>query len=108
MEDKHHIQMRHAVEMQRFGATREQILKEKGAYCHKTPLAPGDFHRGELVISHIHGGGRHASENGMIIPGKTHNMDNLTVLCQRHDGQKDRIAATHGLGLEGNPNNPSQ
>lgn len=82
-------------------------MKIKGAYCHQQ-LTRGDFHKGELVISHINGGGRHATENGMVIPGKSHNLDNMTVLCQRHDGMRDRIRDSHGMGIEGNPNNPSQ
>jgi hypothetical protein len=105
--DAQKLQIKQAVEKTRFGYTREQVLKEKGAYCHQ-PLKPGDHHEGLLVISHINGGGRHASENGMIIPGKTHDMDNLTVLCQRHDGMKDRIRDSQGMGIEGNSNNPSQ
>lgn len=103
-EDKQHQQQRQAMEMQRFGYTRAEVMKEKGAFCHQ-PLKGNDYHEGSLVISHINGGGRHATENGMIIPGKTHNMDNLTVLCQRHDGQKDRLRDSMGLGIEGNPNN---
>ena len=100
------FQIKQDVEKLRFGHTRAEIMKVKGEYCHQ-PLKPGDYHEGLLVISHINGGGRHATENGMIIPGKTHNMDNLTVLCQRHDGMKDRIRDSHGLGIEGH-NNPSQ
>ena len=101
-----HQQQREAMEKQRFGYTRAEIMKIKGEYCHD-PKAPKDC-QGKLVISHINGGGRHASENGMIVPGKTHNLDNMTVLCQRHDGMKDRERDSRGLGIEGNTNNPSQ
>lgn len=101
------LQQRQAMEMQRFGHTRAEIMKIKGEYCHHT-LTKGDYHEGKLVISHINGGGRHASENGMIIPGKTHSLDNMTVLCQRHDGMKDRESAIRGMGIAGNPDNPSQ
>ncbi len=96
-----------AMERSRFGFTREEIFKVKGAYCHYN-MPPGDHHEGKLVISHIHGGGRHATENNMIVEKKTHNMDNLTVMCQRHDGMIDRVRATQGMGITGNPNNPSQ
>lgn len=102
-----HQQQREAMEKQRFGYTRAEIMKVKGEYCHQT-LTKGDYHEGKLVISHINGGGRHASENGIIIPGKTHNMDNFTVLCQRHDGMKDKLREDRGMGIEGNSNNPSQ
>ena len=95
-----------AMELQRFGATREEILKAKGAKC----VYPGDDHEGDLVIDHIAGGGRHDTERGMIIPGKTHNMANLRILCRKHAGLIDRQDFTKGIGsnTKGNPNNPSQ
>lgn len=101
-------QQRQAMERQRFGSTRAEVMAEKGAYCHAPLKGKDDYHEGKLVIVHIAGGGRHATETGLIIPGKTHNMNNLTVMCQRHAGRDDRERALRGLGIEGNPNNPSQ
>lgn len=97
---------RKAMERQRFGFTREEILRVKGAKC----SYPGGGHEGDLVIDHIAGGGRHDTERGIIVPDKTHNMDNLRVLCRKHAGMIDRQDFTRGIGrnTEGNPNNPSQ
>lgn len=106
IQDKHHEQMRQAVEKQRFGRTREEILKAKGARC----VYPGSDHEGDLVIDHISGGGRHDTERGIIVKGKTHNMENIRVLCRKHAGLIDRLDFTRGIGKNspGNPNNPSQ
>ena len=92
------------MERQRFGYTKEEILAVKGNKCYicGQPVAPQD-----MVIDHIKGGGRHATETGMIIEGKTHNMDNLGIAHRSCAGKKDRIRSSMGLGIEGNPNNPS-
>ena len=105
-----HKQQREAMEMQRFGYTRAEILREKGAQCALPLQFKGDFHEGDLVIDHIKGGGRHDTERGMIVPSLTHNMANLRVLCRRHNGMKDRLDFTQGIGhnTKGNPNNPAQ
>lgn len=97
---------RKAMERQRFGFTREEVFKVKGAKC----SYPRNDHEGDLVIDHIAGGGRHDTERGMMVEGKTHNMDNLRVLCRKHAGLIDRQDFTAGVGrnTEGNPNNPSQ
>lgn len=97
---------REDMERQRFGYTRAEIMKAKGERC----SYPGGGHEGDLVIDHIKGGGRHDTERGMIVEGKTKNMDNLRVLCRKHSGMIDRQDFTRGIGsnTEGNPNNPSQ
>lgn len=94
-------QQREAMERQRFGATRSEILKAKGARC----VSCGSTQ--DLVIDHKNGGGRHATEMGMVVEGKTHNMDNLQVMCRSCAGKKDAIRGSMGMGMEGNPNNPS-
>lgn len=105
-EASHRLQIKEAVEKQRFGYTRAEVLKAKGARC----VYPSNDHEGDLVIDHISGGGRHDTENGMIVEGKTHNMANLRVLCRKHAGLIDRMDFTKGVGRnsEGNSNNPSQ
>ena len=105
-----HKQQREAMEKQRFGFTRAEILAAKGAKCALPLQFAGDFHEGDLVIDHIKGGGRHDTERGMIVEGLTHNMDNLRVVCRRHNGMMDRLDFTRGIGhnTEGNSNNPSQ
>ena len=97
-----------AMEKQRFGFTREEVMAAKGAEC-SYPLTKGDYHEGDLVIDHIKGGGRHDTENNNFLPGLTHNMDNLRVVCRRHNGMADRNDFLKGVGhqSEGNPNNPS-
>ncbi|MCK9370754.1 hypothetical protein M0R04_12665 [Candidatus Dojkabacteria bacterium] len=99
-----------AMEMQRFGYTRAEILKEKGNKCSLPLQFSGDYHEGDLVIDHIKGGGRHDTERGMIVENLTHNMDNLRVVCRRHNGMMDRLDFTKGIGhnTKGNSNNPSQ
>ena len=99
-----------SMELQRFGFTREEILRVKGAKCALPLQFPGDYHEGDLVIDHIKGGGRHDTERGMIVPNLTHNMSNLRVLCRRHNGMIDRLDFTNSIGhnTKGNPNNPSQ
>lgn len=101
---------RKSMEKQRFGATREEILRVKGAKCSIPLQGPGDFHEGDLVIDHIKGGGRHDTERGMFHEDLTHNMDNLRVVCRRHNGMMDRRDYLKGYGMntEGNKNNPSQ
>lgn len=101
---------RKAMEMQRFGHTREEILKAKGAKCSIPLQGPDDFHEGDLVIDHIKGGGRHDTERGLFVEGLTHNMSNLRVVCRRHNGMMDRRDYISGYGhnTKGNPNNPSQ
>lgn len=103
-------QQRQAMEMQRFGHTRAEILKAKGNECSMPLQFAGDFHEGDLVIDHIKGGGRHDTERGMIVKDLTHNMDNLRVVCRRHNGMMDRLDFTKGIGhnTKGNENNPSQ
>lgn len=99
-----------AMERQRFGATRDEILRAKGAQCSIPLQFSGDFHEGDLVIDHIKGGGRHDTERGLIVENLTHNMDNLRVVCRRHNGMIDRRDYLKGYGhnTEGNANNPSQ
>lgn len=99
-------QIKEAVERSRFGYTREEILRIKGAKC----VYPGGDHEGDLVIDHISGGGRHDTERGMMVEGKTHNLDNIRVLCRKHAGLIDRLDFTRGIGRNspGNTNNPSQ
>lgn len=101
---------RQAMEKQRFGYTRAEILKAKGAKCAMPLQFKGDFHEGDLVIDHIKGGGRHDTERGLLVPGLTHNMANLRVLCRRHNGMQDRkdFVLDIGHNTKGNPNNPSQ
>ena len=103
-------QVKQAVERERFGFTRAEILRAKGAKCVIPLQFRGDYHEGDLVIDHIKGGGRHDTERGMIVAGLTHNMANLRVVCRRHNGMIDRLDFTRGIGhnTEGNPNNPSQ
>lgn len=105
-----HKQQREAMEKQRFGFTRAEILKVKGAKCSIPLQFKGDFHEGDLVIDHIRGGGRHDTERGLIVPGLTHSMANLRVVCRRHNGMIDRLDFTRGIGhnTKGNPNNPAQ
>jgi hypothetical protein len=99
-----------AMEIQRFGYTRDEILKTKGAKCSIPLQFAGDFHEGDLVIDHIKGGGRHDTERGMFAEKLTHNMKNLRVVCRRHNGMIDRrdYLSNIGKNTEGNPNNPSQ
>lgn len=101
---------RQAMERQRFGYTREEILRVKGARCSLPLQFKGDYHEGDLVIDHIKGGGRHDTERGLIVKNLTHNMANLRVLCRRHNGMIDRLDFTRNIGhnTEGNANNPSQ
>ena len=93
------------MERKRFGDTRANILKAKGAKC----VIPGGGHAGDLVIDHIKGGGRHDTENG-IITKNTHNKKNMRILCRKHAGMIDRADFTKGVGRnsKGNSNNPSQ
>lgn len=100
------LKQKEAMERQRFGFTRAEVLKAKGAKC----SYPGGGHEGDLVIDHIKGGGRHDTENGMFATGKTHSMSNLRILCRKHAGMIDRMDFTKGIGsnTKGNPNNPSQ
>ena len=99
-----------AMEMQRFGYTRAEILKAKGNKCSLPLQSAGDYHEGDLVIDHIKGGGRHDTERGMVVKSLTHNMDNLRVVCRRHNGMMDRRDYLKGYGsnTKGNENNPSQ
>lgn len=101
---------REAMEKQRFGFTRAEVLKAKGAKCSIPLQFPGDFHEGDFVIDHIKGGGRHDTEMGMFVEGKTHSMSNLRVVCRRHAGMIDRLDFTRNIGhnTKGNANNPSQ
>jgi len=93
-----------AMERQRFGYTKQEIVAQKGTNCYicGQPVAPAD-----MVIDHIKGGGRHATETGMIVPDKTHNMDNFGIAHRSCAGKKDAIRGSMGLGIEGNQNNPS-
>lgn len=106
----HLQQQRQDMEKQRFGYTRAEILKVKGAHCSMPLQFKGDFHQGDLVIDHIKGGGRHDTERGMMVEGLTHNMDNLRVVCRRHNGMQDRkdFILHVGHNTKGNPNNPAQ
>jgi len=99
-----------SMELQRFGHTRAEILKAKGNSCSMPLQFAGDYHEGDLVIDHIKGGGRHDTERGMFVNGLTHNMDNLRVVCRRHNGMMDRLDYTKAIGhnTKGNSNNPSQ
>lgn len=90
-----------AMEMQRFGHTREEVMAAKGEQCAKCGSTE------DLVIDHINGGGRHHTERGMITED-THNMDNLQVMCASCAGKKDHMRGMMGMGIEGNQNNPSQ
>lgn len=92
-----------AMELQRFGYTKAEILAKKGRNCYycKKPIGS------DLVIAHIKGGGRHATEMGMIVPGKTHNMNNLAPAHRACNGRADAINGANGIGLPGNSNNPS-
>jgi len=92
---------REAMEKARFGATRAEVFAKKGAECKNCGSTE------DLVIDHIDGGGRHHTERGLIVEGKTHSMDNLQVLCRSCAGARDRKRETMGLGIEGNPNNPA-
>lgn len=102
---KQKLQQREAMERKRFGFTRAEIFKVKGARC----VIPGGGHAGDLVIDHIKGGGRHDTERG-IITKDTHSMKNLRVLCRKHAGMVDRadFLKDAGRNSKGNPNNPSQ
>lgn len=104
--EEHKASQRAAMEKQRFGYTREEVLKAKGARC----VYPGKDHEGDLVIDHISGGGRHDTERGMFKNGKTHSMKNLRVLCRKHAGLIDRkdFIQNKGSNTQGNANNPSQ
>lgn len=104
------LQIKQAVEKERFGYTREEILKAKGAKCSVPLQGPGDYHSGPLVIDHIKGGGRHDTERGLFVQGLTHTMSNLRVVCQRHNGMFDRMdfLSNTGHNTKGNKNNPSQ
>lgn len=95
---------RASMEKQRFGDTRENILKEKGAKCAMCGSTK------DLVIDHISGGGRHDTERGMFNSDKTHNKKNMRVLCRSCAGQIDRMDFVNhkGSNTKGNPNNPSQ
>lgn len=84
-----------SMEKERFGYTREEVLKAKGAKCAMCGSTQ------DLQIDHKHGGGRHATEMGLIIPGKTHSMDNLQVLCGHCLGTKDKVNGLKGIGLHG-------
>ena len=95
---------RESMERQRFGYTKREIIAQKGITCYICGKPTTD---GDRVIDHIKGGGRHATETGMIIEGKTHNMDNLGIAHRSCAGKKDRIRSSMGLGIGGNPNNPS-
>lgn len=99
-----------AMDMQRFGDTRANILKEKGNKCSLPLQFAGDYHSGPLVIDHIKGGGRHDTERGMFNKALTHNKDNFRVVCQRHNGMMDRrdYLSGYGSNTKGNSNNPSQ
>lgn len=103
-------QQREAMERQRFGYTREEILNKKGRKCAIPLKGPNDRHEGDLVIDHIKGGGRHDTERGIIVKGLTHNLDNMRVVCRRHAGMIDRLDFLSGAGhnSSGNKNNPSQ
>lgn len=93
-----------AMERQRFGYTKEEIIAVKGINCYICGKPTTD---GDRVIDHIHGGGRHATETGMLVEGKTHNMDNFGIAHKACAGRKDAIRGSMGLGIEGNSNNPS-
>lgn len=86
---------RQSMEKQRFGHTREEILKAKGARCAHCGTTKN------LQIDHINGGGRHMTEMGMMESGKTHNMNNMQVLCDKCMGEKDRKRGLLGLGYHG-------
>jgi LysM repeat protein len=101
------MQQKQAMEMQRFGDLRSNIIKP-GQKCQVPLQFPGDFHKGKLAIHHEKGGGRHDTENGKIIPGKTHNKNEFIIACLRHAGMLDRKRGLAGVGTKGNPNNPSQ
>src|SRR3990167_2476856 len=100
-----HKQQREAMERQRFGYTRAEILKIKGAKC----SYPGGGHEGDLVIDHESGGGRHDTERGIIVPGKSHSLSNIRILCRKHAGLIDSNDFLKGVGMNsrGNSNNPS-
>lgn len=104
-DDRHHRQMREAVERQRFGYTRAEILAAKGNKCAicGQPVPNNE----DMVIDHINGGGRHHTERGMMAQG-THDMDNLQIAHRECAGRKDRLRDSMGLGIAGNTNNPSQ
>jgi 5-methylcytosine-specific restriction endonuclease McrA len=88
---------RQSMEKSRFGYTREEVLDAKGRRCAKC----GNTNENVLQIDHKDGGGRHATEMGKIIPGKTHSMSNLQVLCDVCLGTKDKINGLKGIGLHG-------
>ena len=91
-----------SMERQRFGYTRDEILAVKGNICGICGQPVPDS---EIVIDHKDGGGRHHTERGLIVSGKTHNMDNLQVAHRSCAGRKDAVRGSMGLGIEGNPNN---
>ena len=94
---------RQAMEMQRFGHTREEILAEKGNTC---AICGQPVPDSEIVIDHKNGGGRHHTERGMLTED-THDMENLQVCHRSCAGKKDRIRGSMGMGIEGTSNNPS-
>lgn len=104
--EEHKASQRASMEKQRFGYTREEVLKAKGATC----VYPGGDHEGDLVIDHITGGGRHDTERGLLKAGKTHSLSNMRVLCRKHAGLIDRkdFIQDKGSNTRGNPNNKSQ
>lgn len=96
---------REAMEKSRFGFTKKEIIAAKGRNCYicGQPVSDAD-----MVIAHKQGGGRHATETGMMIDGKTHAMDNLAIAHRACEGKRDRLRGSMGMGIEGNANNPSQ
>lgn len=105
MSDPQQLKMqREAMERQRFGYTRKEVVAEKGRNCYICGQPVSDE---DMVIAHKTGQGRHATENGMITD-KSHDMDNLAVAHRECEGRKDRIRGAMGMGIEGNSNNPSQ
>ncbi len=95
-------QQKDAMYRKRFGFTRAEILAAKGNKC----AYSGSDHEGDLVIDHIKGGGRHDTEQGMIVPGLSHSMSNFRVLCRKHSGEIDRNDFLNGVGrnTKGLPN----
>lgn len=94
-----------SMERQRFGYTKQEIIAQKGTDC---ALCGKHVSPQDMVIDHKDGGGRHATETGMMIEGKTHNMDNLQVCHRSCAGAKDAVRGSMGMGIEGNSNNPAQ
>ena len=104
IEDRHHKQMREAVERQRFGMTRHEFFMKHGTTCVDCKKT---FPESQMVIDHEAGGGRHATENGMM-PQLAHDESHMMPRCKECAGRRDRIRGSMGLGIEGNGNNPSQ